>query len=78
MRIDTDLAILGNGEIIKNASICIEENKIIFVGEQEHAPADNEITIAPAVTPGFWDCHAHFFGLKKFDYGKNHALCMGP
>ena len=68
MRIDTDVAILGNGEIIKNASICIKENKLIFVGEQEHAPSDNNVTTVPVVTPGFWDCHTHFFGLKKFDY----------
>ena len=71
MRIDTDLAILGNGEIIKNASICIEKNLLTFVGEQEHAPSDKEILTAPVVTPGFWDCHAHFFGLKKFDYEEN-------
>ena len=71
MRIDTDLAILGNGEVIKNASICFEKNLLTFVGEQEHAPSDNDILRAPVVTPGFWDCHAHFFGLKKFDYEEN-------
>ena len=71
MRIDTDLAILGNGDLIKNASICIEKNKLFYVGEQEHAPVDNNTISAPVVTPGFWDCHAHFFGLKKFDYEEN-------
>lgn len=71
MRIDTDLAILGNGEAIKNASICIDKNKLTFIGEQEHAPVDKEIITAPVVTPGFWDCHTHFFGLKKFDYEEN-------
>lgn len=67
-RIDTDLAIIGNGDAIKSASIVVEGDKLSYVGEQEHAPDVAEILQAPVVTPGFWDAHTHYFGLTKFDW----------
>ena len=66
LRIDCDIAILGNGELIKNSSIVIENSKIKFVGETEHAPSVPDTIQTKVVTPGFWDCHDHYFGMKKF------------
>ncbi|MHA2170412.1 MAG: metal-dependent hydrolase family protein [Candidatus Kariarchaeaceae archaeon] len=64
-RIDAEVAILGDGDLINNASIVVEGSKITFAGEAEHAPSvDNSIQV-PVITPGFWDCHDHFFGLKQ-------------
>ncbi|MHA2097491.1 MAG: metal-dependent hydrolase family protein [Candidatus Kariarchaeaceae archaeon] len=67
LRIDTDLAIIGDGEAIKNASIVIKEHKIVYAGETEHAPNAKKTLEAPIITPGFWDCHGHFFGMNKWD-----------
>ena len=64
-RIDAEVAILGDGDLIINASVVVEGSKIIYVGETEHAPSvDNSIQV-PVITPGFWDCHGHYFGLKQ-------------
>ncbi|MCE7733531.1 MAG: amidohydrolase family protein [Candidatus Heimdallarchaeota archaeon] len=68
VRVDSELAIIGNGESIKDASIVYENNKITYAGEQEHAPASDNIIQTKVVTPGFWDCHDHYFGLRKFEY----------
>lgn len=68
VRIDCELAIVGNGDSIKNASIVYQDNKIIYAGEQEHAPNSDNIVQTKVVTPGFWDCHDHYFGLRKFEY----------
>ncbi|MCH8907373.1 MAG: amidohydrolase family protein [Candidatus Heimdallarchaeota archaeon] len=68
IRIDADLLIVGDGEIIKNGSVVIENSTIKYAGESEHAPSAGQNLQVPAITPGFWDCHAHYFGLTKFDY----------
>lgn len=68
VRIDSELAIIGNGESIKDASIVYENRKITYVGEQEHAPNAGNVVQTKVVMPGFWDCHDHYFGLRKFDY----------
>ncbi|MHA2252765.1 MAG: amidohydrolase family protein, partial [Candidatus Kariarchaeaceae archaeon] len=67
VKIDAELAIIGDGESIANASIVIENDKIIYAGENEHSPSAETILSVPVVSPGFWDCHAHYFGLKKLD-----------
>ncbi|MHA2028652.1 MAG: metal-dependent hydrolase family protein [Candidatus Kariarchaeaceae archaeon] len=71
LRIDCDLAILGNGESIKDASIVIEDSKILYSGEKEHAPSVSYVMQTNVVTPGFWDCHDHYFGKKKFDHDES-------
>ena len=73
-RIDTELAILGNGETIKNAAIFLEGNKITKVSGQENSHKADVNLSTPIVTPGFWDCHGHYFGLTKFDYGRLNLL----
>ena len=68
IRIDTDLAIIGNGDTIKNAAIVVENNKITYVGEAEHSPTIPNTISTPVVTPGFWDAHGHYYGLTQFTY----------
>ncbi|OLS19011.1 MAG: Imidazolonepropionase [Candidatus Heimdallarchaeota archaeon LC_2] len=68
VRIDCELAIIGNGDSIKDASIVYENSKIIYAGEQEHSPESANVIQTKVVTPGFWDSHDHYFGLRKFEY----------
>ena len=63
-RIDTDIAIVGNGDLIQNASVVIEDNKIVYAGENEHAPSIEKTLQAQVLMPGMWDCHVHFSGVK--------------
>ena len=63
-RIDAENVILGNGDLIKNGSIVFEQNKITYVGENEHAPKTDKITSTNTVIPGLWDVHVHFSGIK--------------
>ena len=64
-RIDTDLLIIGSGSIVKNGSIIIEGEKILYAGEQEHAPESSNTTHVPVIMPGLWDCHCHYWGIQK-------------
>ena len=44
--------------------------KITYVGPSAGAPTagpNDEVTEVPAVMPGMWDSHAHFFGLTLAD-----------
>lgn len=61
---DTDIAIIGNGDLIKNASVVIENNKIVYAGEIEHAPTTDKTLQTQVLMPGMWDCHVHFSGVK--------------
>jgi imidazolonepropionase-like amidohydrolase len=72
IRIDSEIMIIGDGELIKNASIIYEGSKIIYAGEMEHAPpVDRKNTLdAPVVMPGLWECHGHFFGMTNLDLEK--------
>ncbi len=63
-RIDADIMIIGDGEVIKNGTVVIEGSKISYAGEQEHAPNVKETEHVPVIMPGLWDTHAHFVGLR--------------
>lgn len=64
-RFDAEKMIVGNGELINNGSVVIEESKIIYAGEAEHAPSVNQSKNVPVIMPGMWDCHVHFTGIKS-------------
>ena len=66
-RFDTNLLILGNGDVIKDASLVVEDEKITYAGEQEHAPGIETADAVPVIMPGLWDTHAHFTGIRKAD-----------
>ena len=58
--------------IIKDAALVIENNKVIWVGENTKAPAADKVIDAKngTVTPGFVDSHTHaiFAGDRSKDY----------
>ncbi len=67
-RVEADLLIPGEGEPISGGTLIIEDGKIVFAGTQEDAPSslsDEQVFMVPVVMPGMWDCHGHFFGMKK-------------
>lgn len=64
-RIEADTALNGTGEIVLNAAIVVENNKIQYFGEIEHAPSVDQVYNVPVVMPGMWEAHGHFFGIKS-------------
>jgi len=64
VRIDADVLVPGRGEPIRDGAVVINGATITYAGAQAGAPAvDGDATFhVPAVMPGLWDCHAHFFG----------------
>ena len=46
-RYDAEKMIVGNGELINNGSIVIEDSKIIYAGETEHAPTEENTKSVP-------------------------------
>ncbi len=64
VRIDAEIAFVGNGEVVKNATVVFSGKKIIYFGESEHAPSVETKHTAKAIMPGLWDCHTHFTGSK--------------
>ena len=74
-RIIADLMIPGRGEPVSNAMVVLDHGQIRFAGPRSSAPSDSALDLdsgsvdveVPAVMPGFWDCHAHFFGMPVVD-----------
>ncbi|MBA2338289.1 MAG: amidohydrolase family protein, partial [Acidimicrobiia bacterium] len=68
VRIDADVLIPGRGEPIDHGSVVFDGPTISYVGATASAPAgDGDPVEVPAVLPGLWECHAHFFGLQTPD-----------
>lgn len=67
--INADYVIIGNGDSLKNGTVVIEDNKIMYAGENEHAPKDSSATTveAPVIMPGMWDCHGHLLGMRELN-----------
>lgn len=65
INISADLVITGDGKSYEKGSIVIENDKIIYVGDQSGAPNAAEDISTPVVMPGMWDTHSHFVGLYK-------------
>src|SRR5881628_1010408 len=63
-RIEADVLVPGRGDPVANGCVVIEGGVIVYAGGIEGAPkAANAISV-PAVMPGMWDVHGHFFGLR--------------
>ncbi|MCY3410052.1 MAG: amidohydrolase family protein [Candidatus Heimdallarchaeota archaeon] len=63
IKIDADTIITGNGEIIQDSCIVIEDKTISYVGPKEAAPKAAKTLTSPVLMPGMWDTHAHFAGM---------------
>ena len=63
IRIDADLLIPGRSEPMPAASVILEDGRISYVGRTADAPTAPTIVRVPAVMPGIWDCHNHYFGM---------------
>jgi imidazolonepropionase-like amidohydrolase len=70
IRIDADVLVPGRGEPINDAAVVIEGATITYTGPRAAAPDAATTYKVPAVMPGMWDCHAHFFGLHDLDFAK--------
>lgn len=70
-RIDADVLIPGRGSAVQNGTVLIDGSTIGYAGPAASAPAtpDAQVVRAPAVMPGMWDCHGHFFGIKTAALG---------
>lgn len=67
-RIEADLMIPGAGEPISNGCVVFDGPTIAYAGPIENAPASSpsDTTIgAPAVLPGLWETHGHFWGTRN-------------
>lgn len=67
VRIDADVLIPGRGDPIANGTVISDDSVITYAGPTAEAPPTGsaEAVRAPAVMPGMWDCHGHFFGLRN-------------
>ncbi|RMG32949.1 MAG: amidohydrolase family protein, partial [Methanobacteriota archaeon] len=70
MRLDADYLIVGDGELIKDGSVVVKEDRIIYAGENEHAPKEQEVQVVHTLMPGLWECHGHFIGIEKLDFNQ--------
>lgn len=64
LRIEADVLLSGRGDPIDNGCVVIEDTRILFAGGIEDAPRAANVVSVPAVMPGMWDVHGHFFGLR--------------
>ena len=63
--IQAGLLIPGKGKPSSNQAIVSENGKITYVGAIDDVPSKYstlEVQTVPVLTPGLWECHAHFFG----------------
>lgn len=65
IKLDAEILITGNGEIIKNGSVVFEGTKILYAGDSESSISFDEYKQVPIAMPGLWECHGHFFGIKN-------------
>jgi imidazolonepropionase-like amidohydrolase len=75
-RIEADVLVPGRGEPIERGCVVLDGPTITYAGPSATAPPtpDAEVTEAPAVMPGMWECHGHFMGLKSANLDQIIAL----
>ncbi len=69
-RIIADILIPGRGDPIESGTVVLDHGVVSYVGPTAEAPAsapDDQVHEVPAVMPGLWDCHTHFFGMSQPD-----------
>ena len=70
-RIDAGVLVPGRGAPITNGTVVLDGGTIRYAGATAQAPpTPGAVAVsAPAVMPGMWDCHGHFFGLRSAALG---------
>ncbi len=67
----TDYLIVGNGEVIKDAALFIENGKLVKVDHSENVKPDESCNKLDAreytVMPGMWDAHIHLIGARTMN-----------
>ena len=68
-RIEASQLIPGRGEPIRDATLILDDAKIVYAGPSAGAPVTPvaDVVKTGTVMPGLWDAHAHFFGLRVAD-----------
>lgn len=63
-------------EVLQDASVLIDGNRIGWVGARKDAPkADTVVEVSGVIFPGFIDCHTHgVFGAPRLDDHERRAL----
>ena len=51
IRLDAEIMIVGDGELIKNGSVVYKGSKIVYAGETEHAPNVENKKQVPVIMP---------------------------
>lgn len=66
-RIETSILIRGDGTVLDDAVVTLEEGVVAYAGPASTAPPTPGAVMVsvPAVMPGMWDAHCHFFGIRK-------------
>jgi imidazolonepropionase-like amidohydrolase len=76
-RIEASVLLRGDGSAIDDAVVVIDSGVITYAGGSATAPPTPEAAVVsvPAVMPGMWDAHCHFFGIRRPDL---EALVTDP
>ena len=66
-RIEASVLIRGDGSAVDNGAVIIDGGRIVYAGPSAAAPPTPEAAVVstPAVMPGMWDAHCHFFGIRR-------------
>ena len=68
IRIDAHLLIPGRGSPLKDATCIIQSHSIAHIGPSSSLPEQYTslpVIQVPTLLPGLWDCHTHFYGLRR-------------
>ncbi len=69
IRINAGVLIPGDGPPVEDGVLLAEDHVISYAGPAASAPAtpSADVSAAPVVMPGLWDCHGHFMGARSLD-----------
>ena len=66
---------LAEIEVLRDAAVLIDGERIAWVGPRNDAPNEREVEISGVLLPGFVDCHTHgVFGAPRLDDHERRAL----
>jgi imidazolonepropionase-like amidohydrolase len=66
-RIEASIVILGDGSAVDDGVVIIDAGVVAYAGPSTTAPPTPGAVVfsVPAVMPGMWDAHCHFFGIRR-------------
>lgn len=67
-RIEADVLIRGDGTVVEPGVVTISDGTITHAGPAATAPPtppEAVVVRTPALMPGMWDAHCHFFGVRR-------------